>query len=263
MNNYLKRIGYVLLSGLFMAIVILAMPGYVSAVTLNELDSMLEAGLSADVMIKVIDATGIDFTVNTEILVSMKEQGYDDSVLSRLAEFIPSDDETGANGKSENTGNEDSNLFGGEGFHSREPGYSDRRYDQNYYPGYDQKYNGYDSRYDGSPDYSNPFNTPLGSIWVYRPPVYIANKGPYYGRYPVPQYYQYYRGYGNNGGYIIYDNTNFPYSYPPYGDGMWGQTYGYNSDWYWDWRMRERRHDRDNSVDLGYRDDHFRIRIHF
>jgi hypothetical protein len=219
----------------------------VQSATLDEVIAMHEAGLSAEVIIKVLDATGMETAIDAETLVSLKEQGLDDEVLSRLADFISSgiDDSRQA----ESTVGPDSayqdNRLGGEGFHSNRS-YSTPPYYQEYdQQGYYQRGNFDNSRY------QTPFNTPLGSIWISRPPVYVFRRGGYVQVYPYGQYYDYGPGYRDGSPYSFYDNSYF--------------AYGWFPTWYGDHRGHDhgRGHGFGGSLDGSLDHGNIRVRIHF
>ena len=255
MRRYHAAYGLTWLAGLISAwLLFLGTPAPVLAATMDEIISMHKAGLPAEVIIKVIDATGIEFTIDADALAKLKGQGLDDAVLNRLADFIPSEIKEETNGGS--GGDKDvtrhPNWFGGEGFHSPETDRSTRRYrDSGDYYGPEN------SRY------QTPYGSPPGSIWMSQPPVYVMGHGPSYPGCPFPRYYSYAPGYWNGNVYVFYGNSYFPYEgyNPCYSE--WWRNQEYSSKWYLDWRLSGRRHEWDSSLDLKYRDDKFRIRIHF
>jgi hypothetical protein len=228
----------------------------VKAATFDEIVSMTESGLSPEVIIEVIEATGLDKPIDVDTWLSLEEQGVDKAVLEYLATLLPTDTSDEASGGEYATGGEyDSNRIGGEGFH------------HNQYPNYPPQ-NSNNSDYWDGPHYRD-YYPPLGSIGVYVPPVYVPYNYPnypYYNAYPPANPYYYNRGYWDNGWYVLYDENNYiPYNpyYDGYGSYGWNNSYwtGNAGDWYRRWRHD---HDRDNfGGSIRYEGDNFGISLHF
>jgi hypothetical protein len=193
------------------------------AATLDEIVAMQDAGISAEVIIEVIQSTGLDDPLDIDALIYLAQNGVDDAVLDFLAQALPveaswEEIEAGMT-DSESDLSDHPNWAGGEGFHHGGTSYNplrDRKPDV-YWEG--SQYGGYPYGY--FPDYR---------VRVYEPPVYILDDNPYRA-YRVPRYYRYNRPYWSDNGYVIYDSNNFvPYSFtsPTYVGYPW--SYGYYGD---------------------------------
>jgi hypothetical protein len=241
--------------GAFLAAMLIMVPSPARAATIDEILAMNDAGLSAEVIIDVIDATGLDEPIDVDTLILLQKKGVDEQVIEYLAGMLP-DDNQGGSENYEDQGAEESNRIGGEGFHSsnRNDGANERNYGNDYWQPSDSYYGYY---------------PPLGSISIYEPPVYFIDNEPYYHGWRAPRVYPHHRGYWNDGGYGIYNNWGYPYGYwqpdgyyPPYGGDYWGSYnhgWGWNGGWYWDGRDF-RKH---SSLDAWYGDDDFSFRISF
>jgi len=229
-----------------MAILLIAMPLW--AATIDEIISMQEAGISPEIIVEVIDATGLEEPMDEDAWSALLEAEIDPLILEYLiAEYLANtDDDEWAWENDESS----SNRMGGEGFHHEPTGYSPiytREY-ENYYGGsYDNDYY-YGGRYDHN-----------RGIVVYEPPVYVWHNYPTYNYgWSGPGFYRHDRHYRGYGGHSYYGSgRGFPYYYHDhhYYDDGWG---GYGRFHYDSWRDRW-----DDDFGLWYRDDDFRFRISF
>jgi hypothetical protein len=264
MNNYRFRITlffYTALAACFYAFFLA--PETAVAATVNEITAMHDAGIPPEVMIEVLDATGIDEEVDEDTIVYLWDCGVDQDVIEFIIQnFLPdkSNPETEAPLSGDENLEDRPNFAGGLGFN----------HDGNPYQYWD------------GPSYTNDnywpqYITPYNGVTVYQPPVYIIPGYPYC-TYQAPRYNRYHRGYWDNGRYVIYENyydtvydPNAP-SYNPYygGRGYWGNNYRC-VDQGWEWRANfdgnffYDGHDSwfDGSFDGYYRDDGVRIRFDF
>jgi hypothetical protein len=260
MRNPPKTICAWIISLTASALLLIAVPTSARAATIDEIISMHDAGLPAEVIIQVIEATGLDEPLDIDTLNMLSEHGLDSEVLSYLTKYLPSE----AEGNSEESSAEPetshhSNWAGGEGFH----------HDNSKYGPWDNSYRGNDYR--EGPRYGNDYYPPLGSISIYEPPVYFLNNRPYRHAYRAPHLYGYRPGWWSGGQYIIPDGFFYnPYFYlPP--SGMWPHGYydgwmtgdDWGADWFGRWRHGHGRSDWDSSLGAWFRNDDFSISIHF
>lgn len=223
-------------------ILITAMP--IRAATIDEIVSMQEAGISPEIIIEVIDATGLDDPMDEDAWSVLLENDIDPLILEYLvAEYLAtsedsddwlSDDESGGD-----------NRMGGEGFHHEPTGYSplyQHEYYNNYYDG-----SRYGDCYGGRYDYNR-------GIIVYEPPVYIWHDYPSWSSgWHGPGFYRHdrvYRDYGGCGWGSPYHHYHHRY---------------YDDGWGWGGRFRydDRRDRWDNDFGVWFRDDDFSFRIRF
>jgi hypothetical protein len=225
------------------------------AATIDEIVAMSDAGLTPEVIIDVIDATGLEEPMDVDTWIGLQKQGVHEDVLSYLIQFLPEGSETGSDTSGSEGDPGDSNRLGGEGFHH---GGSDN---------YSNDYGNSGNDYWEGPSYRNDYYPPLGSIGVWVPPVYVMGRHPYRA-YPAPRYYDYNRGYWDNGRYVIYDrNYNYPYYDMPYDYWQYG-GYGHDQYWYdnpddWYWRWKYDRHGSGWNGSIEYNGDDFGISLHF
>ena len=231
----------------------LALPAAASAATVDEIISMHNAGLSSDIIIQVIDATGLDKPMDIDTLELLKKDGLDDSVLSYLTKYLPQDDQVkGGSGNGPDTGND--NLMGGPGFHQTPGGSGPNPDDNSVCPGGSgPNPNGDYSVCPGGPGPGCLDSTP-GSVSIFRSPVYVpyGTRHRYY--YEAPPVYDYSQGYWQNGFWVINPYSS-PFSYYPSDTFL---PYFYFST---DWRHRHSRFGFGNGI--RYRGDGFSIGLHF
>jgi hypothetical protein len=225
------------------------------AATFDEIVSMGNAGLSPEVIIEVIKATGLDKPIDVDTWISLQEQGVDESVLEYLATLLPA-----ASEKEDASGyppeyERQSNWIGGEGFH----------HDQ--HPDYPPQTAGNSNEYWGGPHYRDNYYPPPGSIGVYAPPVYIPNYYPFYYSYPAPNPYYYNRGYWENGWYVTYDHDFYipynTYQNPYWPNGYWDNNYWTGNPGGWFRRWRHDHHGDNWGGSISYESDDFGISLHF
>jgi hypothetical protein len=244
---------------------LLAVP--VDAATFEEIVIMSDAGIPAEVIIEVIEATGLDDVLDDEGLSYLLDAELDPVLLEYVLSFHP-DYSTEYVVDNEDNEIEDTsshpNRAGGSGFHHSSTGYNPLNYrsDPNVYwegPQYSQPY--YGNYY---PDGYYPGN--LG-VTVYQPPVYIRNSYPYGGGY-YPRYYNNNRGYWNNGRYVIYDH-NYSHRHRYYGDNWYNpyNDYYWRNGWYGSfggsWHHGRGRSNWDSWGNAYYRNDGISLRISF
>ncbi len=230
------------------------------AATLDEIISMHDAGVPPQLIIEVIEATGLDEPLDVDSLVYLAESGVDSAVLDFLIDAFPV--ESGweeiddARDSTSDSGNHP-NWAGGQGFHHGRGG-------TGYNPLRDQNY---DSGYWEGPGYRNDYYDSNYRVTIYEPPVYSRYNRPYYRAYRVPRVYRYYPDYSPG-----------HYTYPsPYWDGPrhhryradsywypgWGYYQGRGGDFGLGWRYDGRRHHWDSSLNVWWRSNDFNIRIGF
>ena len=232
--------------GILLAGLLLLVPSPARAATIDEILAMNDAGLSPEVIIDVIDATGLEEPLDIDTLIMLQKKGVNEQVIEYLAGMLP-DESQDQSGDSENRDSEQSNRLGGEGFHHS------NRY---------ENAQGQDSYYDywePSGDW-NGYYPPLGSISIYEPPVYFIENKPYYHGWRAPRVYPRrhdYRGYPY--GYWYPDGYVVPFD----NDYWWSWSHdrgrGWNGGWYWDGRDFRRY----GSLDAWYSDNDFSFRISF
>jgi hypothetical protein len=66
------------------ALLVLLMPGAARAVTLDDIIALSKAGVSADVLVAVIDADRTIFSLNTEQIVLLRKAGVPNSVIIKM-----------------------------------------------------------------------------------------------------------------------------------------------------------------------------------
>ena len=234
-----------------------------SAATLLEIISMSDDGVSADIIIEVIDATGFPGEIDYDTLEYLANHGVDEAVLNYLISYGDSDDiyeET-----YDETYEDDSvysNWNGGEGFHS------------------DSGYNPLNNRESQDTYWEGPYyrtDYPNGGIYVYEPPVYYYDS--YYNRYrSAPRYYSN-NGYWDGNNYVIYDRNHHPYYHNGHNDYYYTYVPGYGyvihyydnnrhddgwfGGWYGDYYYDGHRSHWNNRFNIGYHDDDFNFRISF
>jgi hypothetical protein len=231
-----------------MALVLIALP--LRAATIDEIISMQEAGISPEIIIEVIDATGLEDPMDEDAWSALLEADIDPLILEYLvAEYLANSDDDEWSWEDDESGSD--NRMGGEGFHHEPTGYSPiytREY-QGYYG--DSYYNDY--YYGGRYDYNS-------GIVVYEPPVWVWHDYPtWYSGWNGPGFYRHDRHHNRGyGGHSYYGSGwGFPYYYNNrhYYDDGWG---GYGRFRYDGWRNRW-----DNDFGLWYRNDDFGFRIRF
>jgi len=234
------------------------------AATLDEIVAMSDAGLPTEVIIEVIDVTGLDDTLDVDAITWLIESELNPDVLEFLLEYYYSGEDKEYFEDEENDPDEYSNRRSGEGFHGSS-GYNPLRDrdDGDYY----QENNNYGYHYSDNTYYPN--------VYVYEPPVYMMNNGPYYGAYRAPRIYNYNQSYRGNGNYAWYDGNYYaPHHYnEPYWNNYYEDHYrydnrrGYRDGWFGglfgDWYYDGHRHNRDLNGGIGYRSDGVRLRISF
>jgi hypothetical protein len=239
---------------------LLALPAGAHAATVDEIISMQDSGLPAEVIIQVIDATGLDKPMDIDTLELLQKHGLDESVLSYLTKYLTEDAQASTSDEKaqDNSQGDDSstgNLIGGEGFH----------HNGDYYGSQGSGDNGY---WDG-PSYRNDYYPPPGEISIYQPPVYVPYGNGYRHYYQAPRLYDYNRGYWQDGHFVIYDpRFDIPYTYlPPYGYwpyGYYGDNGGFQGgNLYWGSRHGHGSHGRGHGFGAFYHDDGFSISLHF
>lgn len=230
----------------------LCMPTASQAATVDEIISMQDSGVPADVIIKVIDSTGLDKPVDVDTIILLQQHGVDKAVLDYLAGLMSNENTPPAEtGTDEADNSSDSNYMGGE-FHGN---YSGGNYNYEQSP----QYSGRSGYWEG-PGSGSGLYPPPGTISIYEPPVYMMGRHPY-GAYYSPHIY----GYDPNNpqGYYYYDPYYYQSynNYPPYFyyDGNYS-----SGNWAWGYNFGRHHRSHDNhDFSVIYNDDHFGIRLHF
>jgi hypothetical protein len=246
-----------------LALILLAGTG-ARAATVSEIVEMHNLGVPPEVIIEVIQATGLDDELDEAAWAYLVDSEVDPMVLEYLAvEFLLDGSEYPA-GEDDSSREVDvsqhPNRMGGEGFHHQPTGYN---------PLYDS---GPREDYWSQQGYTGGCYTLPGGIVVYEPPVYILDNRPYYRAWQVPRVYPH--GYWDNGRYMIYDTDRYRpyYSISPgrenrrwTGRGWHDDFWGWNRGWggfgglYYDGR----RHRWDGALDAWFHGDDFSFRISF
>lgn len=65
-------------------LIVLSVPGAARAVTLDDIIALSKAGVSADILVAVIDADRTIFTLNTEEIVLLRKAGVPNSVIVKM-----------------------------------------------------------------------------------------------------------------------------------------------------------------------------------
>jgi hypothetical protein len=253
------------------AALLLLLSSPLRACTVDEIIAMDEAGIPPEVVIEVIEATGLDDPVDIELITDLAELGVDSAVLEYLAGYLEQeagDEEDADTDDDDEESNRHPNWGGGEGFHHGGTGYnplrdnepaSSRRDNRRYQP-YDYRYN------------------PDRSVLVYEPPVYVLYNRPYYRAYRAPRYYD--RGrYPHDWPWYVDDrwfHPRYTYTYPRYGT-PWSGDYPFD-DWWRDYRWRghegwggdlrggwyyDGRHHWDGGFNIWWSNDDFSLGLHF
>ncbi len=243
MKTITNRLSVVIISAwiILMGVAQLALPLPSMAATFDEIIAMHDAGVPSEIIIDVIEATGIEEEIDTETLVLLLDYGVDNTVIDYIIDLIGDEDiEVEVSGY-QNLSAGHPNRAGGEGFYhggdTYNPlnDYSSVRYREDYY-------------YDNTPQRGTSSHLP-GGVIVYEPPVYVQRNGSRYNNwYNAPRYYPGSHGSWNNGsyynGYHGYDGCNSRHNYNDryWNDGEWDNWNGYNyhNDRSWhdnrDWR---------------------------
>ena len=212
-----------------------------SAASADEIIEMNNAGLSAQIIIEVIDATGFDDPLDSDTFIYLLEYDVDYEVIEYLLEFAEDDDklEVSAHERWGSEPEEHPNYAGGPGFNHERDEYRSSG------TGY---WNGYDDYYERGQSADYYYDN---GVTVYRPPVYVYSgrnnyyNDPYgyysnnYGSGYSGTYRNYYSGYNNSYNYP-YDSTyggNRHYYDDYWNDRDWDYNPHYNDPW------RSRRHD--------------------
>ena len=66
------------------ALLVLSVPGVARAVTLDDIVALAKAGVSADILVAVIDADRTIFSLNTQDIVLLKKAGVPNSVIVKM-----------------------------------------------------------------------------------------------------------------------------------------------------------------------------------
>ena len=231
-----------------------------SAATYDEIIAMQDAGIAPEIIIEVIEATGLDEPLDVDALIYLAENDVDPMILDFLIDALPSDSawvdlENNLYSYLKDI-SEHPNWAGGDGFHRGGTGYNPLRDrdDDYYYRDRSDYYYNYYQNYPG--DYR---------IRIYEPPVYILNDNPYRA-YRVPRHYNYrsnrwWNPYTHN----YQDNPHWDRRYYPHG---WpGGIYYYDDGWGIGYRGGWRHHgwrDRwDSSISFWWYDDDFGLRFSF
>ncbi len=241
----------------FALFIALASPA--EAATIDEIIEMSDAGVPPEVIIEVIEATGVDEPLDDEAWQVILDADLDPAVLEYLIlEYgdIAGDESAEAD---ESESGYRSNMMGGEGFHHEPTGY-DPLYGRNQGSDCSRQ-----SEYWGGIRYYD------SGIYVYEPPVYVYYDRPYGGYYYAPRLYSHDRHYYGNGWYSNYHHGWCPsWYYIPdrdwWDDYHWHDGYhhrdrGWGSRGWFGWDGRGNRWD--NSLGLWYRDDDWGFRISF
>lgn len=248
------------------------------AASADEVIEMTVVGLSAQIIIEVIDATGFDDPLDSDTFIYLLEYDVDYEVIEYLLEFAEDDEklEVSAHERWGSEPEEHPNYAGGPGFNHESADY--RSSGTGYWHGYDDYNEGErsaDSYYDNG-------------VTVYRPPVYVySGHNNYYYNDPY-RYYSNNHGSWYNGSYIIHNNgCRNPYTstyggnryyYDDYwNDGDWDYHPRYNDPWHSNWydgfgrysgmrgQIRYNRFDDSwySDWDAVYHSNNFRLRISF
>ena len=273
MYAVLKTTGLRLLPTAFVfAALMLLIAGPTHAATIDEIMAMQDAGVPNDVIIDVIDSTGLDDPLDADTIVWLVENDLDPEILGYLLEnyYVESDEETGKDDYGYDPDDNDpySNMRSGEGFHGG-AGYNplrdndrDEYYRDNNYRDDNYRNDNYYRNYYYYQDYGYPV------VYVYEPPVYLLYNHPYRA-YRTPRYYNGNTGTWINGYYPDYYHSYHRHNHDHYWDnwyenrGWRGYSDGWFGDLYGDWYRNGRNHAWDLGGDLGWWGDDFRFRISF
>jgi hypothetical protein len=244
-----------------------------NAATIDEILIMNDAGIPTDVIIEVVEATGLDGDLDEDAIVKLIDADLDPDLLQYILSFLPESDYSNMTGETDNEADDNlsnnPNWAGGPGFSHDGSGYntSNDGSDPNVYwdgPSYSDSY--YGGNYD---NYYYPHN--LGVV-VYQPPVYQLYSHPYIAL-PLRRYHHYSTGYWYNGQYVIYDgnrihNYDNPWYYDQYNDFYYGNNgYGYPYGWGGSfgssWHHENGRNWWDSWGDAEYHSSRVNLRISF
>ncbi len=245
----------------------------VQAATIAEIVAMSEAGVPPDVIIDVIDATGMEDPLDADSISWLLDSNVDNAVLEYvLVNYYIEDDIDIDDVMLESSSERDyTDNWAGGGFHGS----------TGYNPLNDQGgRTGYWDGPGGSSVYHDDHYTNYGGIYIYEPPVYVLDNDPYYRAWRVPRNYYYNRGYWDGTGYITYDNDyHEPYyynnnrGYDPYWndwyengrmyDGRWRYHDGWSGGFFGNWHNNGRRHRYNFGGDAWYHSDGLNLRISF
>ena len=207
----------------------------VNAATIDEILIMRDAGIPTEVIIEIVEATGLDDNLDEDAIIELVDADLDPDLLQYLLTWIPGDENYTdyATGGTYGSIEDHPNWAGGSGFHHGGTSYNplnDRSDPDRYWegPSYTDGY-----YRDGYNNYYYPGNM---GITIYQPPVYQLYSNPYIA-YPLPRYYDYtnyYHGYWDNGRYVIYDGDYIQHydqwyrdRYRDYYDGYYNRRHGY------------------------------------
>jgi len=233
------------------------------AATMAEIIAMSDAGVPPDVIIDVIDATGMDDNPDADNIGWLLDSGIDDAVLEFILinYYIEDDIDIDQAIRDSEIQNDARDNWAGGSYHEG----------TGYIPMYQSS---------GNDRFSYDRNNGLGGIYIYEPPVYVLDNHPYYRAWQVPRTYGYADGYSNGPGYIIYGNEYYnPYSYSdPWGydpywtdwdedgrwyDNRWHHHDGWSGSLFGDWRYNGHRNRYDIGGSAWYHSDGLRLRISF
>ncbi|MCX6645543.1 MAG: hypothetical protein NTY09_04175, partial [bacterium] len=255
----------------FIAFIFLT-PG-ANAATIDEILIMSDAGIPTDVIIEVVEATGLDDDLDEDAILKLVDADLDPTLLQYLLSFLPDSENSNlvddSNNPVDNSLSNNPNWAGGPGFSHGGTGYNplNDRSDPNVYwegPAYSDTY--YRDNYN---NYYYPRN--LGVV-VYEPPVYQLYSHPYVA-IPLQRYYNYSTGYWYNGQYVIYDgnrthNYDNPWYYDQYqnyyyGNNGCGYPYGWGGSFGGSWHNQNGRNWWDSWGDAEYHGERVNLRISF
>lgn len=246
------------------------------AATLDEIFIMSGAGIPTDIIIEVVEATGLDDELDEDAILELVDADLDPLLLEYLLTYLPDYDEYDLMENPDlydgNNLSNHPNWAGGSGFSHGGTGYNplNDRSDPNVYwegPAYSDSY--YRDQYD---NYYYPRNM---DVVIYEPPVYQLYSNPYRA-YPIPRYYNYSQGYWYDGQYVIYDgdfhrNHNYcndPWYRDRYYDYYWGDDryrnpYGWRGSIGGSWSHENGRSSWNSWGNAWYRGDRVNLRIRF
>jgi hypothetical protein len=232
------------------AMSLIFIPAVANAATIDEIITMNNSGVSGELIVEVLDATGIDDPIDLDTLEYLESIDIDPYVLGYLRAIYNNNvdevEEYVLDGDYDKSGTH-WNYAGGDGFSHGGTTYNPNS-DNNYKYNYDRS-----RRNDswGIDDYLRNYNGNT-SVYIYEPPVYYMYSNPY-GAYRSPRYYY------NNG----YCGTSY-YS-PYYYSG--GSRYYYDNGYYGGFGGRSHHYNRNyNYGSFGsffFSDDDWGIRLSF
>jgi len=238
---------------LFTLLIFMAAATNINAATYNEIISMNDAGVPPDIIIEVIEATGVESEFNYDAMEYLVRAGVHEDVINYLmtGDYVYEDSENQESDSGFDV-SDHPNWAGGEGFH-HSTGFTPRN-DGNYRP---------------EPYYRDDYFGRGPGITVYTPPVYMYND--HYNRMTyAPRYYRYDPYYPTPYTYTSPRNYHDGYYYtiPGYGYGYrYHDGYRYRDGWYGSfsgyWDYDNHNHHWDSRFSIGYSDEGTRFRISF